>query len=160
VSTVGDTSIYILQEWYLQYWRDRLCGEFQWIGCRGRCESPPGQRCRCWPYLLNAWIFYIMEVHWGCTRSIGNCLSGDNKCLWLVHKCSARSLNKGPDSKAQETYFSNLASDSVCSCVGKYFSALLWILSTLVRTSCTGKLVLWNWYNFWKWVCTEVIYSV
>jgi hypothetical protein len=30
----------------------------------------------------------------------------------------------------------------VCRCEGKYCSASLWILSTMVRTSCNGRFVL------------------
>ena len=45
--------------------------------------------------------FCSMDVRRGCNYSNGNYLSRDNKCLWLVRRCSARSLKKGPDSKAQ-----------------------------------------------------------
>ena len=45
----------------------------------------------------------------------------------------------GPGSKAHDTYFSNLDSDSVCKVKGKYLSASLWMLSTIVRICCAGK---------------------
>ncbi len=86
--------------------------------------------------------FFRIEVRYGCICSTGNCLSRDVRWLWLVRRCSAKSLKKGAGSKAQETYFSKCASDAVCRCEGKYFSASLWILSTMVRTSYNGRFVL------------------